>query len=227
MSGGHEFDYFLNGHSPGDGLVKLCIEDIAKSGLSPENLESAEVRIFSGSKDQLKERLGFASINGQDILQLCRLIEFPGTDESGNTSSYSYKIVPSLKDKEGRDVKYLHPIGKPALPYIHPAVWEVKDKPNKPVWITEGAKKALKLIQHGRHAIALSGIWNFKAGKNSSEIKSDKNLWAELEAFQWRGRTVYMGFDGDLWTNHRVREALYELAIILYERKAIVRIAQW
>ncbi len=39
---------FLNGHSPDDGLVKLAVEDMRKSGLLPKTLEKAGVRIFSG-----------------------------------------------------------------------------------------------------------------------------------------------------------------------------------
>lgn len=227
MSGDHEFAYFLNGHSPEDGLVKLAIEDVQKSMLSPETLEKAGVKLFRGDKDDLKETLGMASYNGQPILSTCKLIEFPYFGQDGSQISCHYKLIPSLKNKNDDEVKYLHPLGKPAIPYILPDVWKIKDKATKPLWITEGEKKCLKLLQHGRFAIALSGIWNFKAGKNSDEIESDKSLWAEFEAFQWRGRTVYMAFDSDLWINHMVREALYELAIKLYERKGIVRIAQW
>lgn len=218
---------FLNGHSLADGLVQLAVEDMQKSGLLPETIKNAGVRIFNGNREDLIKHLGRETLSGHSILALSRLIEFPYYTERGDIYLYRYKLIPSLSDKGGKEIKYLHPIGKPAIPYILPDIWKVKDKTNKSLWITEGEKKALALIQHGRFAIALSGIWNFKAGKNSDEIESDKSLWAELEAFQWRGRTVYMGFDNDLWTNHRVREALYELAIKLYERKAIVRIAQW
>jgi len=221
-----QYAYFLNGHSPDDGLVKLCIEDVAKSGLSPETLEKTEVRIFSGNKDSLKDRLGFASINSQDILQHCRLIEFPYFNERSETIPYRYKLIPSLTDKDGGEIKYLHPIGKPAVPYILPEVWQIKEKTNKPIWITEGEKKSLTLIQHGRHAIALSGVWNFRAGKNS-DLGGDKNLWHEMQSFEWRGRTVYLAFDMDLWINPKVRQALYELAFKLFEKGAIVKVVTW
>src|SRR3972149_8610347 len=88
VSGGHTFEYFLNGHSPDDALVNLAIEDIQKSGLTPEVLEMAGVRIFSGNKDLLKERLGFASINNQDILRHSRLIEFPYFNVKGEVLFY-------------------------------------------------------------------------------------------------------------------------------------------
>ncbi len=221
-----EYVKFLNGHSPDDGLVKLCIEDVQKSRLSPETLEKVKARIFSGNKDRLKECLGFASINNQDILRSCRLIEFPYFNEKGETILYRYKLIPSLTDKDGREIKYFQPKDKVAIPYILPEAWQVKDKTNKPIWITEGEKKALTLIQHGRHAIALSGVWNFKAG-GKSDLNNDKGLWQELQSFEWRGRTVYLAFDMDLWTNPAVRSALYELAFKLFDRGASVKIATW
>lgn len=222
-----EWSRFLNGHSAEDGLVKLALEDVQKSGLSTEAIEMAGIQIFRGGIDDLKEHLGRAKVNGHSLIGDFRLIEFPYFNKESEIVFYRYKVVPTTTDQNGNEIKYLHPIGRSAIPYILPFVWAVKDKPHKPVWITEGEKKALKLIQHGRYAIALSGVWNFKAGKNSDELDSDKSLWAELESFEWHGRTVYMAFDNDLWTNPRVREALYELALKLFERKAIVRIAQW
>lgn len=220
------WNYFLNGHSPDDGLVQLAKEDLQKSGLSAETLENAQVRLFRGGQDILKDRLGFSSLNGQSILALSRLIEFPYFTEKGDIDFYRYKLVPSLSDKSGKEIKYLHPIGKPAPPYILPEVWKVKDKSNKPLWVVEGEKKSLALLQYGRHCIGLSGVWAFKAGADS-DLERDKNLWQELQSFVWQGRTIYLAFDSDLWVNPGVRYALYELAFKLYEHKAIVRIAQW
>ncbi len=68
---------FLNGHSKDDALVQLAIHDVQKSGLTPETLAKAGVRLFNGDKEALKKCLGFASIDKQDILRLSRLIEFP------------------------------------------------------------------------------------------------------------------------------------------------------
>jgi len=214
-------EYFLNGHSPDDGLVEFALTDVRKSGLTPETLEKAGVRLFKGRKDDLKERLGFASIGGQEILRVSRLIEFPYLNEKGEILFFRYKLIPAIGD-----VRYLQPKDKPALPYILPEVWRVKDKTSKPIWITEGEKKSLTLIQHGRHAIALSGVWNFRAGKNS-DLGGDKNLWHEMQSFEWRGRTVYLAFDMDLWINPKVRQALYELAFKLFEKGAIVKVVTW
>src|SRR3990172_11079938 len=221
-----EHRHFLNNHSPDNGLAKLTLEDIQKSGLSAKTLEKAQVRLFRGDKDTLKGRLCFASINGQSILSTSKLIEFPYFDKGGDILLYRYKLIPSTVDKDGREIKYLHPLSKPAIPYILPEVWKVQDKANKPIWITEGEKKALALIQHGRHAIALSGVWNFRAGAKS-DLDSDKSLWAEIECFAARGRNIFMAFDSDLWTNPLVRRALYELSFKLYNKGVNVKIVTW
>ena len=220
-----QYSYFLNGRTDGQALFALV--DVIESGLSPEILESAQVRLFDGSAETLKERLGFIKIDGVSLLQSHRLIEFPYFKEDGGASLFEYKPFPALDSKDGDTPrKYLHPKGVPPLPYILPSVWSVKGKPNKPLWITEGVKKVLKLTQHQRSSIGIGGVWNFRAGKNSDEPES-KYLWKDLEEFNWTGRTVHLGFDSDLWVNPMVRRALYELAFTLYDRGAVIRFPIW
>lgn len=113
----------------------------------------------------------------------------------------------------------------PSYPHIIPAVWQVKDKPHRELFITEGEKKALKLVQHGQFPIALSGVWNFQAGKNSN-LDDDKSLWRDLQGFQWTGRTAYMAFDADLWTNPGVRMALWELSLKLWGMGGVIKFSQ-
>ncbi len=214
------FAYFLNGYNPdSDSLVRTALEDwTGNSGLLGETLEKYQVRLFSGNADALKERLGFASFDGQGILRTARLVEIPSFSPNGAIISWSYRLYPPL---DGR--RYLHPKGQPARPYILPEVWSVREKTNKPLWITEGAKKALKLVQHGRHAISLAGVWSFKEGKDGEETF----IFDDLEQFVWKGRTVFMGFDADLWTNPGVRFALYELALKLMTKGALFHFPKW
>jgi hypothetical protein len=190
-----EFKDFINNSFvfQDDSLVQLAVEDVVKSGLSPETLSRAQVTIFKGGKDKLKERLGYTSFNGHPLLSH-KLIEFPFFDESGKILLYRYKLIPSSDN----GTKYLHPQGVPPYPYILPEVYDIKNKPHIPLSITEGEKKALIMIQHGRYAIGLVGVWGFKAGKDSDEFENDKVFWAELEMFIWKGRTVNLAFDSDL-----------------------------
>ena len=84
----------------------------------------------------------------------------------------------------------------------------------------------LKLIQHGEPAMSFSGVWNFKAGKDSM-FDDEKDLWSELKKFIWKGRNIYLAFDADLWVNPQVRMALYELSLRLYNEGAIIKIVTW
>jgi len=209
-----------------DRLREMINQDLEKSGLDQKILEKAHIKVFDGNSEILKQRLGFTSLDGQPLSQAFKLLEIPYFNGTGEIVLYRYKLYPSTKTKDGKDIKYLHPLGKPAIPYILPEIWEIKDKPNKPIWITEGEKKALKLIQSGGYAIALSGVWNFKAGKDS--INQDEiDLWKELKDFNWNGRTVYLAFDMDWKNNPQVRQALWELALRLYGLGAVVKVATW
>jgi hypothetical protein len=182
------YSFFLNGWNPKtDELVKRALEDVKGSGLSPGTLEAAQVRLFNGKADTLKARLGFAKIDGQNILSTYRLLEFSYFDQKGTITRYEYKPFPPVHFKnEEKPRKYLQAKGRAPTPYVLPGVWAVKDKANRPLWITEGVKKVLKLTQHGRAAIGLSGVWNFKAGKDR-ETTDSKALWKDLEAFKWVG----------------------------------------
>jgi len=59
-------------------------------------------------------------------------------------------------------------------------VWIAREKLNKPLWITEGAKKVLKLVQHERATIGLQGVWNFRSGdKRAGLEKLDSGISGE------------------------------------------------
>lgn len=120
------YKFFLNNHPPSDGLVDMAKKDIEKSGLSPETLEKAQVRLFNGDSDLLKQRIGFASINGHNLLASCRLIEFPNIGEDGGVVSWCYKLIPPLYDADGKEIKYLHSKGLPATPYVPLETWQAK-----------------------------------------------------------------------------------------------------
>lgn len=201
--------------------MEQIIHDLEKSGLTLQQVEKYGVKVFNGNEAELKAKLHYSHFEGNAILQVCKLLEFSYHDENGKIFASSFKLYPSLKE-----VKYLHPSNTPARPYLLPDVWAVKDKSNKSIWITEGEKKTLKLLVEERFAIGFSGVWNFKAGKDSS-LDNEKDLWDDLLRFDWQGRTVFIGFDADLWTNPQVRMALWELAFKLYSKGSIIKFPIW
>ncbi|MBM3435712.1 MAG: DUF3854 domain-containing protein [Bacteroidetes bacterium] len=212
-----EINIFLNGHVFNE-QSKMAIETFETSGIDFSLLNKMGIGLFSGKEEKLKERLGYADLGRNPLLTACILIQFPHFDHQNNINYYSFKPIPAI---EGR--KYLLPKGTTPVPYIMPSTWEVKNKTNEPLWITEGIKKALKLSQHQRFSISISGVWNFKSSKSP-----DETFWLqEFEHFSWHGRHVFLGFDADLWTNPSVRYALYELGFKLLANGAIVKLPQW
>lgn len=94
---------------------------------------------------------------------------------------------------------------------------DIAAKPEDPVVITEGEKKALKACLEGFPTIGLSGVWCFKR---------DGQLLPELEQFAWEGRSVWIVFDSDAATNPHIGHAQRALAKLLVERGAEVRIVE-
>jgi hypothetical protein len=205
-----------------DGKKAMLISDLKKSGLSPKTVKSAGLEIFRGSVDDLKELIGFSSIQGQSLTQACTMLKIPYYNASGNEIYCRIRLYPQIND-----AKYIGKAGHPAIPYIPQSVYEIKDKKNVEIWITEGEKKALKLVQEGEKAIAIGGVWNFKAGKDSDETANNKELWREIYEFIIPGRTFYLAFDMDLSKNSAIRQAMFQLALVLYNRNINVRITKW
>ena len=102
------------------------------------------------------------------------------------------------------------------FPMIRIFRWDdIAAKPEEPVVITEGEKKALKACLDGFPTIGISGVWCFKR---------DGQLLPELEQFAWEDRSVWIVFDSDAATNPHIGHAQRALAKLLVERGAEVRI---
>ncbi|MFZ2955372.1 MAG: DUF3854 domain-containing protein [Candidatus Ozemobacteraceae bacterium] len=204
----------LSDPNAADTQDKLAADDLLSSGLTPETIKTAGITLFQGDREKLVKLLGRSKTQGSELLQTGSLIVFPYRDRDGKESFSRVKPVPTVGD-----VKYLQPIGTPIKPYIPAPTWGVADKPSKPLWICEGEKKTLKVAQHGRYAIGLSGVWNFR---NAAEP-----FLPDLREIKWTGRTVYLGYDTDAETNPAVRQALAELAVKLTSLGAIVHFPTW
>ena len=193
--------------------------DLEKSGLNWSDVKRYGWHVIStseaGAFDKLKETIGFTSYNGCSILKACSqvlVIPYP----QGNFSRV--RLYPPLDS-----TKYLQPVGITPSPYILPEIAGIKEKPHKPVIITEGEKKALCLVKNGFNAIGLPGVWCFK------NKRQDLPLLKELEEWNWKGRTVHICFDSDAKDNANVVQAEIELGLNFYARGAkvfVIRLPQ-
>lgn len=79
---------------------------------------------------------------------------------------------------------------------------------NKPIFFTEGEKKAAAGAKAGFPVIGLGGVWSYK-------IKDQEELLPELLQFTWEGRKVYLVWDSDAASNALSQEALDRFAELL------------
>lgn len=204
----------------------LFLRDMQASGLTPEQLAVNGVEIFKGPPEELARILNIELSFANLLCLNCIVILLPYPEHSKKDQAfYRVKLIPAYTPPKGRPFKYLQPKGISTRPYIVDRVWDLRKDPSVDIFIVEGEKKALLLIQEGFHAIALPGVHSFR---NSSEADAEHvDLEAGLKAFTWTGRNVYIAFDADFKTNLQVRQAMFELAFRLERHGAIVKIVTW
>ncbi len=190
-------------------------KDLQKSGLSTENFTIEPLK----REAELMERLGFSAI--KDIsgnwIKLIELdaywIPYP------NALGYNrLKLKSPIETKDGT-VKYLSPkkeMGFGNKPYILPEVQKLLENynPDKPIFITEGEKKAAKATKAGFPSIGLSGVSCFKDSENE--------FLPELDGYIWKDRSVYIVYDSDISKKHGVKRDEIRLSIESTNRGANV-----
>lgn len=130
--------------------------------------------------------------------------------KTGAYIGYQFKPrVPQLPPGRDKPVKYVSPKGMSNRLDTHPAVRELVLDGTRPLWITEGMKKADSIASLGFAAVGLTGVWNWR--------REDKTL-AEWEDIPLRGRTVVVCFDSDALTNPQVRHAMNRLVAWLRKK---------
>ncbi|MFI5342515.1 MAG: DUF3854 domain-containing protein, partial [Candidatus Methylomirabilales bacterium] len=131
------------------------------------------------------------------------------------------RLLPAIVRGDGRKQKFGQPTGSPVRLYVPAGVREVLVSPERTLRIIEGEVKALALTQVGFPAVALGGVWNFRA----KDLPPD-SLIPDLEAVPWAGRIVYLVPDSDAWANEQVLHAVYRFARLLEARGATVLIVR-
>lgn len=191
------------------------IEDLKRSGLTPEILHIEPVK----NDVELMERLGFSSIKDKSGNRI-KLLEHGGywVPYPSAPGYYRLKLRSPIETEDG-SAKYFsakNEMGFGNRAFMPAEVEKLLDdyNPDKPIFITEGEKKAAKATLEGFPCVGLSGVWNF--------TDSENGFLVELEGCVWKNRTVYIVFDSDVTEKHGVRHAEARLAIELLNRGAKV-----
>ena len=149
-------------------LDTWILKDIENSGLTLENFPLEPLK----NEDELKERLGFIKIGEKKIIEIGGYwIPYPGVE-----GYWRLKLKTTISTSESK-VKYLSPNGSRNKAYI---CTSIKNKlgnynPDKPIFITEGEKKAAKSTLEGFPCIGLSGVHGFGDKKSMVSVIKKMN----------------------------------------------------
>ena len=202
----------------------------AASALTPEHY--AMLAQESGIADAIITERGYQSIDGasgytdlktlgfsQAQARLTPGLLLPLHTTDGRQPLTIYRPDHPQPDAHGRLRKYLLPKGAGVRLDCPPRCQPFLADPTKPLWLTEGQKKADALASQEAVALCLLGVWSFK-GKNS---RGGTTLLADWDYVALKGREVRLVFDSDVLTIPGVRKAVERLTEHLSRKGAAVR----
>ena len=202
--------------------------------LKPKNIrkEHREHLYTSGLTDATIDKALIATVDNADVVhQLIGVdaghgIMFFKMGKDGKRVPFQFRPDKPFESYDGKKRKYITPAGQHPGVYFPPTVnagyWS---DASKPIAITEGAKKALKLSQEGVPCIALAGVWM----AHNAAYKRTSGLWRlapDLIKLPWMGRSVTIYFDSDVVTKKEVEAAEKKLVLMLTTAGAIVHVAR-
>jgi hypothetical protein len=159
------------------------------------------------------ERLGFSRAQ-QNVPALL----IPIWSVAGEIVLYQVRPDQPRIDKHGKVVKYETP-GKSCMALdVPPTIQKLIGDPSKPLFITEGVRKADAAASLGLCCIGLLGVWNWR-GTNPL---GGKTVLPDWESIALRDRDVYIAYDSDAVTKIGVYKAMDRLGGFLRSRGARV-----
>lgn len=137
---------------------------------------------------------------------------------NGEPAAPEFRVDTPFVNHEGKEQRYIFRAGAHRTPDINPLVQPMLADVNKPLWFTEGGKKADALASQGVCAIALPGVWGFaKPDTKCTELHPD------FTGIPLKERTTYIAYDSDVTSNRLVRQARQKFTTLLTEAGAVVK----
>ncbi|TWU27542.1 phage/plasmid primase, P4 family [Bythopirellula polymerisocia] len=143
----------------------------------------------------------------------------PYYDSTGTVVHKRVKPNNPPKDNKGKLNKYLQPSGVPNRAYIPQATRKILSDPTARLVIGEGEKKTDAATQAGFPCIGLPGVECWHSANRMA-------LLPDLARIAWKGREVFIAFDSDTAENEQVERAARQLAAVLKDHGAKVRIVR-
>ncbi|NET69289.1 MAG: DUF3854 domain-containing protein [Moorea sp. SIO1G6] len=142
-----------------------------------------------------------------------------------DTGLFTLRVLPELAQQILE--KHGHSLDEAPSDCPDPFWWVVKNNPDIPIVITEGAKKTAALLSARYVAIGLAGIWNFTT-PNAQETYPD-TFKPELKCLVQKGRLFYIAYDQDVDQDKpgRTDGAREKLGKLFESQGCKVKIIQW
>lgn len=177
------------------------------SAISPDVIARRSYRSVSNAAEL--RRLGFGERQARAGLLI------PVWGVAGEIVNYQLRPdAPRIVD--GKPLKYETPKGSRMALDVPPGCRAMIGDPTKPLFITEGVKKADAAGSQGLCCIALLGVWNWR-GTNEQGGTVALPDW---ESIALKDRKVYIVFDSDVMEKAPVYAALCRLKAFLESRGA-------
>jgi len=199
-------------------------ERVAVFGLFPQHVALLRA---SGITDEVAAARGYVSVDAKTTLARVGFspvqrrvpgLLIPIYKVVGTVAFHQYRPDSPRLNSDGKPVKYETPPNVRMALDCHPFARPWLADPARPLFITEGVRKADAAVSRGLCCIALLGVWNWR-GRNPHGGKVALPDW---EAVALNGRQAYLVFDSDVMVKTEVHQALTRLKALLGSRGAQV-----
>lgn len=208
--------------------IPLTLADTHREQLEQSRIDAriidARGYVTAWGPEPIKEREG--RFSSTQIPKKTKALFFPAY-RLGEPTPYAWILRPDSprKTANGKNVKYEWPAKVPTIMDVLPMYRDALKDPSKPIWFTEGAKKADALASAFGDEIVpvnLNGVYGWRTRKDALH-KATASL-SDLDEVPWQGRLVVLAFDSDVRYNHNIQDALARLGRLLAARGARVQI---
>src|SRR5581483_235786 len=141
-------------------------------------------------------RLGFG-----DRQAIVPTLLVPVWDAWGNLATYQHR-PDAPRVVNGRALKYETPSGGRMVLDVPPGARAGLGCHDRPLFVTEGCRKADAAVSAGLCCVALLGVWNWR-GTNAQGGRTALADWETVDLKN--GREVYVAFDSDVMLKRAVR----------------------
>jgi hypothetical protein len=197
-----------NGPPGSEALLPHHRQCINESGITPEVALARGYRSVT-TRAELA-RLGFSAAQ-----QIAPTLLLPVWGVTGEIVTYQHR-PDQPRIKGGKPLKYETPAGSRMALDVPPAARRLLGDPSRPLFVTEGVKKADAAVSAGLCCIAVLGVWNWRGTNDDGGLTA----LADWEFVALKGRDVFLVFDSDVMTKPAVYAALRRLKAFLERRGA-------